>query len=120
MSSYWPDHTAPGRAARAHLYPVVLMPPIPGAQPARHANLAVAPPDGLAEMDDDGNAEVPVAVMRLACSCGWQSPLLEPSPATRCITSRVGAAPRVLVPEGEYYRYYALWDAHRRPTGSPQ
>jgi hypothetical protein len=120
MSSHWHDNTAPGTAERPHLYPVALVPPLPGAAPARYANLVVASPDALLAPEDDWNDETPVAVIQMACSCGWRSPLLETPPETRCVTPRVGAAVLLLVPDAFHRQCQALWKAHRAPTWRPQ
>jgi hypothetical protein len=120
MSSTWPDYTAPGSATRTHLYPVALVPPLPGAAPARAANLAVAAIGApvAPEEDEGGSTSEPITVMQMTCSCGWRSPLLETPPATRCVTSPARAAPLLLVTDAFYRRCQTLWDAHlpsRRP-----
>jgi hypothetical protein len=113
MSSH--DNTSPGAAARPHLYPMALVPPLPGAAPARHANLVVAPPDADLEPEEHWSADAPVAVIQMTCSCGWRSPLLETPPATRCVTSRTRAAAVLLATDAFCRRCQALWDAHLPP-----
>lgn len=115
MTSHLHDNTAPGTAERPHLYPVALVPPLPGAAPARYANLVVASPDASLAAEDDWNDETPVAVIQMACSCGWRSPLLETPPQTRCVTPRVGAAALLLVHDAFHRRCQAIWNAHTPP-----
>lgn len=113
MSSF--DNTARGAADRPHLYPVALVPPLPGAAPARYANLVVAPPTAHLEAEDDWSTDAPVAVIQMACSCGWRSPLLDAPPATRCVTSRAHTAALLLAPEAFRQRCHAVWAAHLPP-----
>jgi hypothetical protein len=113
------DNTATGAAERSHLYPVALVPPLPGAAPARYANLVIAPADGHLAPEVGWSAESPVAVIQMACSCGWRSPLLETPPATRCVTPSTGAAALLLVPDAFHRSCQALWDAHLPRTSSP-